>query len=205
MTRPPRTYELMTILAPDVAEDQLGPAVDQIKDYVTGAGGTISEVLQDSPWGRRRLAYPIRHNGHDVRDGYYTVLHFDLEPERVADIEREILLNPQIIRYLVSVYTAPAPSPEGPEGEQAGEESGAAAAPAAETEQAPTEQAEETAEAPAAASEAPPAEAETDAESAASANEAPEASVAPADEEEVTAPADTTDAETDNEQTGAAE
>jgi small subunit ribosomal protein S6 len=190
MTRPPRTYELMTILAPDVPEDQLGPAVDQIKDYVTGAGGTISEVLQDSPWGRRRLAYPIRHNGHDVRDGYYTVFHFDLEPDRVADIEREILLNPQIIRYLMTVYTAPAPSPEGA---PAGEETQPATAPAAEaeTEQAPT-------------TEAPTAEAEPSADSAPEASEASEASAAPANEEAAES-ADVDGEETDDEQTGSAE
>jgi small subunit ribosomal protein S6 len=191
----------MTILAPDVAEDQLGPAVEQIKGYVTGAGGAISEVLQDSPWGRRRLAYPIRHNGHDVRDGYYTVLHFDLEPERVAEIEREILLNPQIIRYLVTVYTAPAPSAEG---EHVVEATEAVAAPAGETDQEPAEQAAEAEEATATAPQAPAAEAEVGEEAAASANEAPEASTAPAPEE-VEAPADTTGGETDTEQTGSAE
>jgi small subunit ribosomal protein S6 len=155
MTRPPRTYELMTILAPDVPEDQIGPAVEQIQGYITGAGGAIAEVLQDSPWGRRRLAYPIRHNGHDVRDGYYTVFHFDLEPARVADIEREILLNSQIIRYLVTVYTAPAPSPAGEEAGEAAE----AAGPAAEAEQAPAAAVAESEEAAGADSESSPDEA----------------------------------------------
>jgi small subunit ribosomal protein S6 len=190
MTRPPRTYELMTILAPDVPEDQIGPAVEQIQGYITGAGGAIAEVLQDSPWGRRRLAYPIRHNGHDVRDGYYTVFHFDLEPARVADIEREILLNSQIIRYLVTVYTAPAPSPAGEEAGEAAE----AAGPAAEAEQAPAAAAEGAQEAAPEAAGAPAVEASAEAETAENGGEA---SAASADADSV---AETTSADTGDEQ-----
>jgi small subunit ribosomal protein S6 len=204
MTRPPRTYELMTVLAPDVPEDQIGPAVEQIRGYIADAGGDIAEVLQDSPWGRRRLAYPIRHNGHDVRDGYYTVFHFDLEPGRVADVEREILLNDQIIRYLVTVYTAPAPSPEG---EAASVGTGAAEA-AAGTEQPATEAAdtgEETTEQQPAAE---PTATEAAGELAENTNQAAETAAAPVtsaapEDEDAAAPA--TEADSDETTTEADE
>ncbi|HEX5500256.1 MAG TPA: 30S ribosomal protein S6, partial [Thermomicrobiales bacterium] len=103
-TRAPRTYELMTIVHPEVSEDDLPGALDRISSFVAGAGGTVSETLRDSPWGRRRLAYPIRNGGRDLRDGYYTVYHFEIEPDRIDDIERELKLDDQVIRYLVTLW-----------------------------------------------------------------------------------------------------
>ena len=58
--RAPRKYELMTILHPDVPEESLPTALERISGFIGAAGGAIIETLQDSPWGRRRLAYPIR-------------------------------------------------------------------------------------------------------------------------------------------------
>ena len=104
-TPEPRAYELMTVLSPDVPEVDISGMLDRIGGYVAQAGGTVREVLRDSPWGRRRLAYPIRHGGRDVRDGFYTVYHFDLEPSQVTEVERELKLNDQIIRYLLVQYT----------------------------------------------------------------------------------------------------
>ncbi|MBA2468300.1 MAG: 30S ribosomal protein S6, partial [Chloroflexia bacterium] len=58
--REPRAYELMVILLPELAEDDLSGASDRVSKYITDASGAIKETLSDSPWGRRRLAYTIR-------------------------------------------------------------------------------------------------------------------------------------------------
>src|SRR4051794_25281531 len=99
--RAPRKYELMTILHPDVAEESLPGELDRISGFITGVGGEHIERLQDSPWGRRRLAYPIRSGGRDVRDGYYTVWHFSLGPQRIDTVERELKLDTQLLRYII--------------------------------------------------------------------------------------------------------
>ena len=96
-----RPYEMMTILAPDVPEEELAPALDTIGGYLTDAGATIVHVNRESPWGRRRLAYSIRYAGRDVRDGFYTLWYFDAEPQSIVEIEREIRLNDRIIRHMV--------------------------------------------------------------------------------------------------------
>jgi small subunit ribosomal protein S6 len=95
-----RPYELMTILAPDVPEDELTPTLDAIGAYITATGGEIVHISRESPWGRRRLAYSIRYAGRDVRDGFYTLWYFDAEPQAIANIERELRLNDRVIRYL---------------------------------------------------------------------------------------------------------
>ena len=99
--RAPRKYELMTILHPEVAEEALPGELDRISGYISAVGGELIDSLRESPWGRRRLAYPIRSGGRDVRDGYYTVWHFEVAPTQITELERELKLNPQVIRYIV--------------------------------------------------------------------------------------------------------
>jgi small subunit ribosomal protein S6 len=129
--RAPRKYELMTILHPDVAEESLPGELDRISGFITAAGGELIETLQDSPWGRRRLAYPIRSGGRDVRDGYYTVWHFTLGPTRVDDLERELKLDTQLIRYIVLSWEPKPIDPKEVEAAEIAAEDAAAAAYAA--------------------------------------------------------------------------
>jgi len=121
-----RFYELMVITSPEGTPEELVGVVDQITGYVDAAGGTVLRANYDSPGGRRRLSYPIRHESQDVRDGFYTLVHFELQPDKVTTIERDLKLNERLLRYLVLVLEgepvfpepevegeAPAVSPDG--------------------------------------------------------------------------------------------
>lgn len=99
--REPRAYEIMAVFLPELADEDLTAQLDRASGYITSVGGSVKEILTDSPWGRRRLAYPIRFNGQDFRDGYYAVYHFDLEPSAMTEIERELKLDTRVMRYLV--------------------------------------------------------------------------------------------------------
>lgn len=101
VTRDPRAYELMTVFVPELSDEELVEQVERVSRYITDQNGSITEVLRESPWGRRRLAYTIRFNGVDYRDGVYVVFHFDNMPSRVIEIERELKLDVRIIRYLL--------------------------------------------------------------------------------------------------------
>jgi ribosomal protein S6 len=94
----------MTVLHPEVPEESLPGELERISGFINTAGGEMIETLQDSPWGRRRLAYPIHTGGRDIRDGYYTVWHFNLGPNRVDDLERELKLDTQLIRYIIVTW-----------------------------------------------------------------------------------------------------
>jgi small subunit ribosomal protein S6 len=118
-TRAPRKYELMIIVAPDVPEDELPAIIDRVGGFITATGGTLTETLRESPWGRRRLAYAIRHESRDVRDGFYTVYHFDAPPGSISEIERELRLTDKVMRFLVTHYT---PQPVTEQAPEAGEE-----------------------------------------------------------------------------------
>lgn len=89
-----RRYELMLLFRPDLEDDQLQAAVERVTRAIVNAGGGLSKI---SPWGKRRLAYPIQHH----RDASYFLIHFDIEPAAVREIERGLLISEEILRYLV--------------------------------------------------------------------------------------------------------
>lgn len=100
----PRQYEMLTILLPDQGEDVSAAATEKVLGYITEQNGTIDSVNADSPWGRRRLAYTIRHEGVDYRDGHYVLVYFTALPSVLTEIERELKLDVNVIRYLLLIH-----------------------------------------------------------------------------------------------------
>jgi small subunit ribosomal protein S6 len=189
-----RDYELGVILNPDVGEDQTRVLVDRVTHFVTSNDGTVVRV---NAWGRRHMAYPIERH----RDGLYYWFDLMLPPTAVAELERSLRVNEDVIRHLLKtrdprvVVQARQREAEADAHAQAraaaqAEEHAAAQAHAA----AAAAEAAEAGEAPAA--EAPAAEA---AEApAAEAGEAPEAAPAAEADAAGEAPATTADGEAES-------
>ena len=95
--RAPRGYELMALINPEVTDEALTTAIDEIGGYITGPGAEITYIKRDTPWGRRRLAYPIQR----FRDATYVLFQFLASPSALTDIERELKLDERVIRYLL--------------------------------------------------------------------------------------------------------
>ena len=91
-----RRYELMLLFRPDLEDDKLQSAVEKVTRAIVNAGGTLTKV---SPWGKRRMAYEIQH----FREASYFLLHFDIAPSAIRDIERGLLISEEILRHLVTV------------------------------------------------------------------------------------------------------
>ena len=91
-----RRYELMLLFRPDLEDDKLQAAVEKVTRAIVNAGGALTKV---SPWGKRRLAYDIKH----FREASYFLIHFDIAPAEVRGIERGILITEEILRHLVTV------------------------------------------------------------------------------------------------------
>jgi len=97
-----RRYEMMYILHPQLSDEDLTTTIDQVSRYVTNLGGEFNQIIREAPWGRRRLAYTIRHNGQDLRDGFYVLSYFTLDDTRhLGEVERLMNLNDRVVRYIV--------------------------------------------------------------------------------------------------------
>ena len=94
-----RRYELMLLIRPDLEDDKLQAAVEKVTRAVVNGGGALTKV---SPWGKRRLAYEIKH----FREASYFLIHFDIAPDAVREIERGLLISEEILRHLVTVLAS---------------------------------------------------------------------------------------------------
>jgi small subunit ribosomal protein S6 len=87
-------YEMMYILRPDMDEEAVAASMARVSGLVTTNGG---EVTKSEPWGRRRLAYPIKQH----RDGQYVIMQFKLDPKASTEVERLLHISEEVIRYLI--------------------------------------------------------------------------------------------------------
>ena len=96
-----RRYELMLVVRPDSPDEQVDAIVDRATKSISGSGG---QIVKRSPWGRRRLAYPIG----QYREGSYHILLFDAPPEAVLELERGLNITEEVMRHLVTRVERPA-------------------------------------------------------------------------------------------------
>ena len=95
-----RRYELMLVMRPDTPDEQVDAIVDRATRQVTSEGG---QIVKRSPWGRRRLAYPIGPH----REGSYHILLFDAPATAVLELERGLNISEDVIRHLVTKIERP--------------------------------------------------------------------------------------------------
>ncbi len=89
-----RNYELTFIVHPDTDEEGLNAVVEGISRTIAANGG---QVIKIDSWGKRRLAYPIR----KCLEGHYMIMQLQLEPEAISELERNLKLAEEVIRYLI--------------------------------------------------------------------------------------------------------
>lgn len=87
-------YELVTILSPQLGEEELPAAVERITNFIASRGGEVTDVDQ---WGRRRLAYPIER----FNEGAYVVTQLSLDAPRAAELEANLRISEEVIRHLL--------------------------------------------------------------------------------------------------------
>jgi small subunit ribosomal protein S6 len=87
-----RTYELMTIFRPEMAETDVRTEVERVSSALAERG---AEITLSDFWGKRRFAYEINH----LTEGYYSVLQFKAEPDALGDVDRALSLSDQVVRH----------------------------------------------------------------------------------------------------------
>jgi small subunit ribosomal protein S6 len=95
-----RSYEVIFILDPALADDGIEAAITAAKGAVTKAGGEVAEVQK---WGKKRLAYEIKKR----REGHYVYFHVQAPAKTVADLERHLKIAEPVLKYLTVLMQAP--------------------------------------------------------------------------------------------------
>jgi small subunit ribosomal protein S6 len=89
-----RDYELVVILSPELAEEDIPAAIDRLSQLIVDRGGEVKDIDR---WGRRKLAYPI--NKH--LEGNYLVTQIRLDPNRTSDVEAGLRISEEVLRHLL--------------------------------------------------------------------------------------------------------
>jgi small subunit ribosomal protein S6 len=86
-------YECVLIARNDVTQQQVEAVADQVAAVLEAEGDSIPKREY---WGLRTLAYRINKN----RKGHYMLLGLDAKPVNVKEIERQLSLNEDVLRFM---------------------------------------------------------------------------------------------------------
>ena len=86
-------YESVFIARPDITNVQVEAISDSFKAIVAEHGGSATG---DEYWGLRSLAYRIKKN----RKGHYVMLNLDAPASAISELERNMRLNEDVIRFM---------------------------------------------------------------------------------------------------------
>lgn len=86
-------YESIFIARQDIPATEVEKLATSFADIVRAQGGQVTKTEQ---WGLRNLAYRIKKN----KKGHYVLFNLDAPPAAVIELERNLRINEDILRYL---------------------------------------------------------------------------------------------------------
>ena len=89
-----RKYELVYVVSPDATEEQVSDLHTQVDGIVQRMGGQIDKTEN---WGRRKLAYEIRHN----KEGFYVLEVIKGSGDLMKELDRRLKVIDQVVRHMV--------------------------------------------------------------------------------------------------------
>jgi len=89
-----RDYELMYIIRPELDDEAMQASMDGVGALIQSYGGQVTKI---TPWGKRRLAFEVKH----LREGHYVLTKLTLDGDRVTDLERTLRISDTVFRHLL--------------------------------------------------------------------------------------------------------
>lgn len=91
-------YETLFVVKPTLTDEETAAQIAKIKDIIAKENG---ELLATDDMGMRKLAYQVEKNDR----GYYTVLFYKAEGTLIQELERNLKINEDVIKFLTVKYT----------------------------------------------------------------------------------------------------
>ncbi|NTW83273.1 MAG: 30S ribosomal protein S6 [Chlorobiaceae bacterium] len=89
-----KLYECTVIIDGGLQDEAIVAAMAMVQKVITEKGGSISNVLEI---GRRKMAYPIKKK----TIGYYAHIEFTAATAVIAEIEKVLRYEEDLLRYLI--------------------------------------------------------------------------------------------------------
>ena len=88
-------YEMVYIIDTGLEDSARKELIEKVSTLIVNNGGEIEKV--DETWGKRRLAYAIDYK----TEGWYVLVTFKAPVELPRELERNLQINENVLRYLV--------------------------------------------------------------------------------------------------------
>lgn len=88
-----RNYEIMFIVNPNAAEEEVDKINGQIESIITSGGGKIEKIEK---MGKRRLAYEV----DKQREGHYVLFAMAANGDIIKECERRLRVIDAVIKYI---------------------------------------------------------------------------------------------------------
>ena len=91
-------YETLFVVKPTLTEEEIAATITKVKDILAKEG---AELVGTNDMGMRKLAYPVQKNDR----GYYTVLFYKAEGTIINELERNLKISEDVIKFLSVKYS----------------------------------------------------------------------------------------------------
>ncbi len=91
-------YETLFVVKPTLTEEEIKAQIEKVKAVLEKEG---TELLATNDMGMRKLAYPVQKNNR----GYYTVLFYKASGNAISEVERNLRINEEVIKFLTIKYS----------------------------------------------------------------------------------------------------
>jgi small subunit ribosomal protein S6 len=89
-----RDYEVLYIVRADLDDDKVQDIIKRVNTIIERAGGSVERT---NVWGKRKLAYEVKHQ----KEGSYVLQDFQIGPDRVPELEAALKITEEVLRHLV--------------------------------------------------------------------------------------------------------
>jgi small subunit ribosomal protein S6 len=90
-------YETLFVVKPTLTDEETATQIAKIKEIIAKEG---AELLATDDMGMRKLAYEVEKNAR----GYYTVLFYKAEGTLITELERNLKINEDVLKFLTVKY-----------------------------------------------------------------------------------------------------
>jgi len=91
-------YETLFVVKPTLTEEEITATITKVKDVLEKEG---AELVATDDMGMRKLAYPVDKHAR----GYYTVLFYKAEGTVIKELERNLKISEDVIKFLSVKYS----------------------------------------------------------------------------------------------------
>ena len=89
-----RDYEVLYIVRADLDDDKVQEVVKRVNMLIERSGGAVERT---NLWGKRKLAYEVKHQ----KEGSYVLQDFRIGQDRIPELEAALKITEEVLRHLI--------------------------------------------------------------------------------------------------------